>query len=167
VTPLALPLGRSIDVTRSTIAGAIGTGVLTALWLVEPSIGLPSIAVGQILSSAMSVSVAWLHVGVAGGWLLHLVAGVLLAVLYASEFDHRLPGPHAVRGALYGTLVFVVAQLVFMPLVGAGVFSRGDPALLAGSLLGHLTYGAVTGWIYGLPSRRPSSPESLESRETR
>jgi hypothetical protein len=156
-----------MDVTRAMLAGAIGTGVLTALWLVEPSVGLPSIAVGQILSSAMSVSVAWLRVGVAGGWLIHLLAGVLLAVIYASELDHRLPGPPAVRGALYGTLLFVVAQLVFMPLVGAGVFSRGDPGLLAGSLLGHLAYGAVMGWIYALPARGPSSMGSPESREAR
>ena len=167
MTPRALPLGRPMDVTRAVLAGAIGTGVLTALWLVEPSVGLPSIAVGQILSSAMSVSVAWIHVGVEGGWLMHLVAGVLLAMLYASEFDHRLPGPPAVRGALYGTLVFVVAQVVFMPLVGAGLFSRGDAALLAGSLFGHLAYGAVTGWIYALPSRGLTSTGSLESTEAR
>jgi hypothetical protein len=50
---------------------------------------------------------------------------------------------------LYGVLVFVVAQLVFMPLVGGGVFSRGDVELLAGSLFGHLVYGGLTGWIYG------------------
>ena len=156
-----------MDVTRAVLAGAIGTGVLTALWLVEPSVGLPSIAVGQILSSAMSVSVAWLRVGAAGGWLMHLAAGILLAMLYASELDHRLPGPPAVRGALYGTLVFVVAQLVFMPLVGAGLFSRGDPALLAGSLLGHLAYGAVVGWIYALPSRGLATTEPLESTEAR
>jgi len=46
-------------------------------------------------------------------------------------------------------LVFVVAQLVFMPLVGGGVFSRGDVELLTGSLLGHLVYGGLIGWIYG------------------
>jgi hypothetical protein len=53
------------------------------------------------------------------------------------------------RGVLYGCLVFVVAQVVFMPVVGGGFFSRGDPELLAGSLLGHLVYGAVVGWTYG------------------
>jgi hypothetical protein len=36
-----------------------------------------------------------------------------------------------------------------MPVVGGGFFSRGDPELLAGSLLGHLVYGAVVGWTYG------------------
>ena len=137
---------------RATVAGAIGTGVLTALWLVEPAIGLPNIAVGQILSTFMSVSVAHLHVGVAGGWIVHLVVGILLALIYAWAFAERLPGPSALRGAIYGVLVFVFAQIVFMPLVGAGFFSRGDIELLAGSLLGHIAYGAVVGWIYALPT---------------
>jgi hypothetical protein len=65
-----------------------------------------------------------------------------------------------VRGALYGMMVFVLAQLVFTPLVGGGVFSRGDLEMIAGSLLGHLVYGAVVGWIYGLPSAR--GPVGLE-----
>jgi hypothetical protein len=37
-----------------------------------------------------------------------------------------------------------------MPLVGAGVFSNGDVELLVGSLFGHVLYGVVMGWIYGL-----------------
>jgi hypothetical protein len=49
---------------------------------------------------------------------------------------------------IYGVMVFVLAQVVFMPLVGGGVFSRGDLELIAGSLLGHLLYGAVVGWSY-------------------
>ena len=141
-----------MDTARAVIAGAIATGVMTALLLVEPSVGLPQIAVGQLLSSAMSVGVAHLSVGAAGGWLLHLVMGVVLGLIYASFLDARLPGSPAIRGALFGAMVFVLAQLFFMPLVGAGVFSRGNPQLLAGSLLGHLVYGATLGWIYGPPA---------------
>lgn len=141
----------SMHVKRAAAAGAIATGVMTALWLVEPAVGLPNIAVGQILSTFMSVSVAHLHVGIGGGWIVHLCVGVVLALIYARVFAARLPGPPAARGALYGTMVFVVAQLVFMPLVGAGVFSRGDVEFLVGSLLGHLAYGVVMAWIYTLP----------------
>src|ERR1700694_3959952 len=107
--------GGAMHAKRATVAGAIGTGVLTALWLVEPAIGLPNIAVGQILSTFMSVSVAHLHVGVAGGWIVHLVVRILLALIYAWAFAERLPGPSALRGAVYGVLVFVFAQIVFMP----------------------------------------------------
>lgn len=139
-----------MDVKRAAAAGILATGVTTALWLVEPSVGLPKIAIGQLLSTFMSVSVAHLSVGATGGWIVHLVVGILLAVLYAGVFVARLPGTPLVRGMMYGALVFVVAQIAFMPLVGAGVFSGGDIELLLGSLLGHLVYGAVVGWIYGL-----------------
>ncbi len=150
---------RPVDTMRAVAAGAIGTGVLTALWLVEPAIGLPNIAVGQILSSFMSVSVAHLHVGIAGGWAIHILMGILWALLYAAIFAARLPGSPVARGALYGALLFLVAQIVFMPLVGAGVFSRGDVALLMGSLLGHLVYGIVVAWIYAVPSSAaPGTP---------
>ena len=141
-----------MDTTRATAAGAIATGVMTSLWLIEPSVGLPKIAVGQLLSTMMSVSVAHWNAGPAGGWLVHLGIGILLAWIYAFVFVGRLPGPPVLRGAAYGTAVFVVAQMVFMPYVGAGFFSRGDVELVLGSLLGHLVYGVVLGWIYGLPS---------------
>lgn len=140
-----------MDRTRAAAAGVIATGVMTALWLVEPSIGLPNIAIGQMLSTFMSVSVAHLSVGAAGGWIIHALMGMLLALIYAGLFATRLPGSSLVRGALYGVLIFVVAQCVFMPLVGAGWFSGGNIELLIGSLFGHLVYGTVMGWIYGLP----------------
>jgi uncharacterized membrane protein YagU involved in acid resistance len=146
-----------MDVKRGIAAGAIGTAVLTALWLIEPSIGLPKIAVGQILSSFMSVSVANFHVGAAGGWLMHFVVGILLALVYAGFFALRLPGPVVWRGALFGLVVFLVAQILFMPLVGAGFFSRGDPQLLIGSLLGHIAYGMVVAFIYAGPGSTAAS----------
>ena len=142
-----------MDTKRAAMAGAIGTAVLTALWLVEPSIGLPRIAIGQILSTFMSVSVGNLNMGTASGWIVHLGVGIVLALVYAQLFADRLPGRPAFRGAAYGVMVFLVAQAAFMPLVGSGFFSRGDVELLAGSLLGHVVFGATVGWIYDLPAR--------------
>jgi uncharacterized membrane protein YagU involved in acid resistance len=137
-----------MNAARAAAAGLVGTGVMTALLLVEPSVGLPKIAMGQVLSTWLGLASAHLVLGPALGWILHFLIGTLLALIYAAVFDRRLPGPALARGLLYGVLVFVVAQLVFMPLVGGGVFSRGDVELLAGSLLGHLVYGGLTGWIY-------------------
>ena len=140
-----------MDAKRAVIAGIVGTVVMTVLLLWAPLVGLPSLAIGELLSTFLAVSVAVLGVGPAGGWVVHLVMGIVFALLYAGVFARRLPGRPAVRGALYGFLVFVVAQLVFMPAGGAGVFSRGDPGMLLGSLLAHLAYGAVVGGIYGEP----------------
>jgi uncharacterized membrane protein YagU involved in acid resistance len=129
----------------------VGTAAMTALLLIEPSIGLPKIAMGQVLSTSLGLTSAHLTIGPALGWGLHFLIGIALAVIYAAAFERRLPGPPVVRGTLYGVVVFVVAQVVFMPLVGGGLFSRGDMELLAGSLLAHLLYGGVTGWSYGGP----------------
>lgn len=136
---------------RALGAGATATAVMTALWLVEPSIGLPRIAVGHMLSTAMSVSVAHWGPGAAGGWIVHLLVGMGLALVYAWAFAGRLHARPLVSGAIYGIAVFLLSELVFMPLVGAGLFARGDFELLAGSLLGNVVYGLVLGWIYGPP----------------
>lgn len=136
---------------RAAAAGLVGTAAMTALLLIEPSVGLPKVAMGEVLGSSLGLTSAHLTIGPAVGWILHFAIGTLLALVYAAILERRLPGSAAIRGLLYGALVFLVAQLVFMPLVGGGVFSRGDGELLAGSLLGHLVYGGLTGWIYGVP----------------
>ena len=113
---------------------------------------MPEIAIGQLLSTSLSVTTAHLPVGPAMGWLLHFAVGILWAIAYAGVMLVRLPGSPLVRGLLYGFFVFLLAQSIFMPLVSAGFFSRGDTSMLAGSLLGHLVYGGVLGWVYGAPS---------------
>lgn len=138
-----------MNANRAAVAGVIGTVAMTLLFFIEPLIGLPKMAEGGILSTVMSASVAHLPVGFVGGWIVHFAVGILLALLYAAVAANRMPGKPVIRGALYGVLVFVGAQLVLMPLVGAGIFSSGDPARLLGSLAGHLLYGGVVGWYYG------------------
>lgn len=133
-------------------AGLVATAAMTALLLIEPSVGLPKIAMGQIVSTSLGLATASLTIGPMLGWVIHFLVGILLAVIYAAFFSGRLPGSPLVRGLIYGLLVFLVAQLVFMPLAGIGLFSRGDLELIAGSLLGHFVYGGLTGWIYGAPA---------------
>lgn len=147
--------------TRAVAAGLIGTATMTALLLIEPSLGLPNIAIGQILSTALGLASAHLPSGAAIGWGIHFAVGVVFALLYAAVFARRLPGTPLVRGVLYGGLIFLLAQLIFMPLVGGGVFSRGDVEMIAGSLLGHLVYGGVVGWIYSLQSANGASTAIL------
>lgn len=137
---------------RAIAAGLVGTAVMTALLLVEPSVGLPRIAIGQILSTSLGSASAHLSIGPTAGWVIHFLVGAVLALIYAAFLVQRLPGHALARGAIFGAIVFVVAQLTFMPLVGGGVFSRGDVQLLAGSLLGHLVYGGLMGWIHGEPA---------------
>jgi hypothetical protein len=144
-----------VNAKRAVLAGLVGTAAMTALWLIEPRIGLAQLAVGEILSSLLAVATAYASPGPALGWTFHLLVGAAFGLLYAGAFARRLPGSPAVRGLLYGFAIFVLAQLAFMPLVGAGLFSRGDVPMLLGSLVGHLTYGGILGVVYGWPSAQP------------
>ena len=145
-----------MNAKRAMAAGAIATASMTALLLVEPSIGLPQIAIGQIVSSTMSTVSSHTAVGPAGGWIIDLVVGIVLAMVYAGWIEKWLPGTPFVRGLLFGCLVFVLAQIVFAPLTGSGFFSGGDIQLLLGGLLGHLVYGGVVGYVYASSASAPA-----------
>lgn len=138
-----------MDTKRAAVAGVIATAAMTALLMVEPSIGLPQIAIGEILSSVMTAISSHTAVGPAGGWLVDIVMGIGFAMFYAAFLENRLPGTPFLRGVLFGCGLFVLAQLVLAPLSGSGVFSDGDVELLVGGLLGHLVYGGVVGYVYG------------------
>lgn len=127
--------------TRTILGGLAATAAMTALMLMAPAMGLPPMNVGAMLGSVMGGSPLL-------GWMAHFVIGTVLAIVYAALLVTRLPGPGFVRGALYGLAPWLVAQLVVMPMMGAGAFG-GSFGAAFGSLLGHLVYGAVLGVILG------------------
>ena len=97
------------------------------------------------------------------GWVAHLMVGVILAVIYAAVAN-RIPGPPAVRGAIYGVAPFLVAQIVVIPMMGMPLFS-GSASMAMGSLIGHLIYGGVVGAVYGsvpaVANARPNARQSV------
>ena len=127
--------------TRVIIGGLVATTVMTVLMLIAPAMGLPPMNIGAVLGSMMGGSLFL-------GWMAHFVIGTVLGIIYATLFASRLPGPGFVRGALYGLVPWIAAQLVVMPMMGAGLFG-GSFGAGFGSLMGHLVYGAVMGGIYG------------------
>ena len=132
-----------MNLKRILLAGTVGTAAMTMLMLVAPLMGMPKMAIGEMLGS-------FLGIGTAAGWVLHLVIGLMLATIYAAVFATRLPGPPVVRGAVYGVGVFLMAQLVVTPMMGGGVFSGGNVLMIAGSLMGHLVYGGLIGGLYAV-----------------
>jgi len=128
-------------VRRILLAGAVGTAAMTMLMLAAPLMGMPKMAIGEMLGR-------FLGIGTAAGWVLHLVIGLVLATIYAAVFASRLPGVPVVRGAIYGVGIFLMAQVVVTPMMGGGLFSGGNVLVIAGSLMGHLVYGGLVGGLY-------------------
>ena len=135
----------SFHAGNAIFAGLAGTVAMTALMLVAPAMGLPPMNIGAMLGSMMGGSAVL-------GWIAHFMVGAIPALAFAALFAARLPGPPALRGMAYGVVPWLAAQLVVMPMMGAGLFS-GSIAAALGSLIGHLVYGAVLGAVYGAHRR--------------
>jgi len=129
-----------INLKRAVLAGLVGTTAMTALMLAAPMMGMPRMNIGEMLGSMMGGMTSL-------GWAAHFMIGTVLAVIYAGFFANRLSGPAAMRGMIFGLLPWLVAQVIVMPMMGAGFFS-GSFMLATGSLMGHLVYGAVVGAVY-------------------
>lgn len=134
-------MSADLNVTKATAAGLAGTVAMTVLMLLAPMMGMPPMNIGEMLGSMMGGITAL-------GWAAHFMIGAVLAVIYAAAFAQRLPGPAAARGMLFGLAPWLLAQTVVMPMMGSGLFS-GSMVVAAGSLMGHLVYGAVLGTVYG------------------
>lgn len=133
--------------SRSVLAGFAGTLAMTAMmYVVAPMIGL-TMDIAAMLGSMMNGS--WI-----AGMILHFVNGsILFPAIYAYVLYERLPGSATVRGALWGVGLWLVAQVIVMPMMGGGLFSSAAGGLMTvmGSLVGHVIYGSVLGSIASAP----------------
>ncbi len=92
---------------------------------------------------------------------LHVVFGLVWAILYARVVEPRLPRAWSgwQRGMAFGCLVWVLSWLVFLPAVGAGVGGAAlgaGPLPIVGNLLMHLVYGGVLGQLYDPSASHPA-----------
>lgn len=141
---------RALNVGRAVLAGIAGTAVMTLMTIMAGAMGM-KMDIPGMLSGFMGTPVAI-------GWIAHFMIGTVLALIYAAGFVAWLRGAPWLRGALYGVFPFLLAQLAVMPVMGMGVFTSAAPnalVMVAGSLMGHLVYGAIVGAVYGPASAVP------------
>lgn len=145
---------KSLNISKTIAAGLAGTVVMTIIMVMAPLVGMPKMDIAAMLGSKLAGeppapgSFAW-----TAGLVMRLMIGTaLLSAVYALA-RHYLPtsSPFA-KGLIFGAIVWLVAQVMVMPMMGAGMFSSNMPqgAMMAiGSLMGHLVYGGVLGSVYG------------------
>lgn len=145
---------------RGAFGGFVGGYVmaLAGYWL-EAVFGVSELAFAHnALRYVSGGKQGWWIVGI----IFHLIDSALLGLLYATRIYPALrwlPKRHGqVRGNVAAGLTFatgvwlVMAMLIAMPFMGAGVFGRRTgslrPALASLSL--HVIFGAFLGYIYGV-----------------
>lgn len=134
---------------RAALGGLVGTLAMTGMMYgVAPMMGL-RMDIAAMLGSIVGGS--WI-----AGMVMHLINGTLIfPAIYAYVLHARLPGSPAMRGTIWGLALWLVAQTMVMPMMGAGLFSSAMGGAMAamGSLVGHLVYGSLLGVVAS--SREP------------
>jgi uncharacterized membrane protein YagU involved in acid resistance len=85
------------------------------------------------------------------GWILHFAIGIVGYGVAIAMLDSKLPGTSRVgHGVMLGVIGWLIMMVVLMPMVGAGPFAinMGIMAPMM-TLVLHLIFGAVLGWVYG------------------
>ncbi|MCB2199070.1 DUF1440 domain-containing protein [bacterium] len=131
---------KRFNLISALLAGFAGTAVMTVMMKLAPMMGMPKMNVPGMLAGFM-------HVPLFVGWLAHFMIGTTLAFLYAILWATRGSITGWLKGSLFGLIPWLMAQIIVMPMMGAPLFS-GSVMMAAGSLVGHLLYGAVVGLIY-------------------
>lgn len=152
VTPGSVGQGRLSSagpaISRSILAGFVGTLAITAMmYFVAPMMTGTRMDIASMLGSMLGGS--WW-----AGLVMHFVNGTLIfPLIYSLFFYDSLPGGPTLKGISLGVFLWLLAQAVIMPMIGAGFFSAnaGGAMAVMGSLMGHIIYGGLLGWIAGSP----------------
>ena len=133
--------------TQAVIGGLAGTILMTLMmYYVAPLMMSGPMDIAGMLGDMMGM-------GSRGGMLVHFMFGaVVLPAVFAMVLWDKLPGGSGLmKGLVFGMALWVISQLVVMPMAGAGLFSANHPEqmmALVGSLMGHAVYGMVLGWWF-------------------
>jgi len=147
------------DLLKGMLAGLAATVVLSLLMVLKAMIGLtpqldlPKMLAGMMGSPDMPII----------GWIVHFAIGIVVYGAAIAVFDSKLPGTSRVgHGVILGVLGWLIMMVVLMPMAGAGLFgmNMGIMAPMM-TLMLHLIFGAVLGWVYG---RSAASQDASISR---
>jgi Family of unknown function (DUF6789) len=145
------------DISRGLISGFFATLVLALLLLTKGFIPqLDTITtLDGILRALMNTLGERAPPSPFGGWLWHFVIGTLWwGALYAI-MEPILPGKWPwIKGMSFGFGAALYIMLLVMPLAGAGFFGmRLEAVQPLITLIEHLIYGSVLGYLYGRSSK--------------
>lgn len=129
--------------SKTILGGIVATLAMTMLMLIAPMMGMPKMNTGEMLGGMMGGSVVL-------GWMMHFVIGIIFAYAYVLLLNNKLPiANNYMRGAIYGFIVFIFAQIVMATAGAMGMMPEmpkdNMAMMIAGSIMGHLVYGTVLG----------------------
>lgn len=139
------------NVWKAIIGGFVATVVLTLIMYYVAPLMLPGpMDVAGMLGGLLGVSATI-------GMIIHFINGtIIFPLIYIYLLYQVLPGAPWLKGLWWGLILWLLAELTFVPLAGGGVFHGGNIMPIMGSLIGHAVYGILLGAIAGGPQVTPT-----------
>jgi len=135
---------------RTVICGMIATFIMTMVSFIQAGIGLPAIDLGHILKTSFNHVHAGEPYTLVWGNAAFNVGGILMALIWVSFLQNRIPGNWIIQGAIYGVIISVMVGLIVAPVVSLaagdsfGIFYMDTWApglILLSGLVMHISYG--------------------------
>ncbi|MEX2260488.1 MAG: DUF6789 family protein [Bryobacteraceae bacterium] len=143
-----------IPIWRTLIGGFLSTILLTVLAFSGPVLNLPQLDYPSMFGAAFTGEFA---TPLGGAWwvglISHFILGAIVFPLIFTQFLYSyFPGAPWARGLSWGLALWLLSQVVLMPIMELGLFfsmtSKPLSYALAG-FIGHAVYGIVLGAVAG------------------
>jgi hypothetical protein len=136
---------------KGVIAGFFATCVLTGIMLLFSAAGvLPELDIVGHIDKLGSIQRA-------AAWVDHYIVGALLWGPIFAAFDATTAEtrPRWQKGLMFGVITWFLMMLLFMPVIGAGLFGLRLGLIEPIGMLGmNLVYGLVIGVVFDLLDKR-------------
>lgn len=145
-----------MNILNSVIAGIIATIVFTMVLMMAPKMGMPNMDIVSLLGSMFGKP------NQALGWTMHLMMGVVFALIYAFLWSNGIGAATWTGGLIFGAVHWLVVGVVMamIPMMHVGIKSgavqapglwmtnSGGIMAFMGGLVGHMIFGVVIALVY-------------------
>jgi Family of unknown function (DUF6789) len=143
---------------KGVIAGFVATVVLSALILLFNAAGvLPELDIVHHIDKLGSIQIA-------AAWVDHFIVGTLLWGPIFAAFDATTDEkrPRWQKGLMFGVIAWFLMMIIFMPVIGAGLFGLRLGIVEPVGMLGlHLVYGLAIGVTFDFLDKRFPTKDSI------
>lgn len=92
-----------MNILNAVIAGLVSTVVFTVILMMAPKMGMPKMDIVSLLGSMFSAKT-----NLVLGWMMHLMMGVVFALIYAFLWSNGIGAATWTSGLVFGAVVALV-----------------------------------------------------------
>jgi hypothetical protein len=144
-----------MNVLSAVISGMLGTFAISAVMAVAPTMGMPKMDIVDMLSTMFGKPNRIL------GWIMHLMMGVVFALIYAYLWSLGIGSPGWLSGIIFGAAHWLMVGLMMavIPMMHVGIkngeveapglwmTNQGGGLAFIGGLMGHIVFGLVVALV--------------------